>query len=62
MSVFHSETVRDCSQLNKAEPFVKMARVNIAFYNGIELKYSVAALFRLNEAVFYKLLADMFSP
>ena len=61
MAVFHSETLRNCAQLNKSQPFVKMAGVNIAFYNGVELKYAVTAFFCLQEAVFYEKFADVLS-
>ena len=61
VTVFHAEAFRNCSELNKTEPFIKMACMNVAFYNGIKLKNSKTAFFCLNETVIYKQFSDMLS-
>ena len=42
MSVLHSKSLWNCAQLDKAQSLIQMAGVNIAFYNSIELKNSIA--------------------
>lgn len=61
MSVLHSKSLWNCAQLDKAQSLIQMAGVNIAFYNSIELKNSIATFFCLKQAVFYKLFTNMFS-
>ena len=59
MSVLHSETFRDGSELDKPEAFVQVPRVRVAFDDGIELQDSEAVLFSLFETVFHEHFADV---
>ncbi len=59
MTVLHAETARDSAELSKAESFVKMSGMDVAFYNGIELKYSESMKRSLFYAVGYQLFAYM---
>ncbi len=60
-AVFHSEAVGNGAELNEAEPFIKMAGVDIAFHNRIELHHAKAEALCLNETIAHKLFADVLS-
>ena len=44
MSVLHSKSLWNCAQLYKAQSLIQMAGMNVAFYNSIELEYSIKNL------------------
>ena len=54
MSVLHSETFRDGSELDKPEAFVQVPRMRVTFDDGVELQYPEAVLFSLFETVLYE--------
>ena len=62
MSVLHSETFRDGSELDKPEAFVQVPRMRVAFDDGIELQNSEAMLFSLFKTVLHQLFADVLAP
>ena len=59
MSVFHSESLWDRSQLNKADPLVQMSCVKIGFHHRIELQHLEAERFRSLHTVQNQLFTDM---
>ena len=59
MAVFHSKPFRDGAELDKSETFVQVARMSVAFDNGIELQDSKSVLFSLFKAVLHEHFADM---
>ena len=62
MPVLHTETACDRTKLGESEPFVKMPRMDIAFYNRIELQDPEAQFFAFIQAIFNEHLTDMLSP
>ena len=62
MSVLHSETFRDGSELDKPEAFVQVSRMRVAFDDGIELQNSEAVPFSLFETVLHEHFADVLAP
>jgi len=59
MSVFHSESALDCAELDKAEPFVQMPRMDVCRHNRIELHNPESCEPGLRKAVLYKKFPDM---
>lgn len=59
MAVFHSKPFRDGAEQDKSETFVQVARMSVAFDNGIELQDSKSVLFSLFKAVLHEHFADM---
>ena len=57
MSVFHSEPVRDCSELLKSQALVKVSRMRVAFDNGVELQSLVISDYALS-CKFQKVLVN----
>ena len=56
-SVLHKKALRNCSELNKAEFFIKATSRSVGLYNGVELQNLKAAVFSLHKTVLYKQLA-----
>lgn len=49
-SVLHKKALRNCSELNKAELFIKVTSRSVGLYNRIELQNLKAAIFSLLKA------------
>ena len=58
-TVRHPEAAPDRPELRKSEPFIQMPRMNIAFYNGIELHNPKSEPLSLQKTVGHQLFADM---
>ena len=59
VSVIHPEPARYGAELRKAETFVQMSRMNIAFHDRIELKHLKAEFLSLLQTIRYKLFPYM---
>ena len=59
MSIFHSESALDCAELDKAELFVQMPRMDVCRHDRIELHNPESCEPGLRKAVLYKKFPDM---
>ncbi len=59
--IFHSEAFRYCSELHKAQSFIQMSRMYVAFYNGVKLKHLKAVFAGFFQAIHYQFLSDVLS-
>ena len=59
MTVFHAETVRNRAELRKAEPFIQVAGVGVAFNDRIELQDSKSAQRSTSDTITHEFFADV---
>lgn len=61
MTILHKETAGDGAELCESEPLIKMAGVDVAFNDSVELQHLKAMGIRFMKAVLHKLFADVLS-
>ena len=62
MPILHMEPSRDHAELLEAKTLIQMSRMNIAFYNRIELQHTESKFSPFFKAIKYKLFTYVLSP
>ena len=58
-TVIHPESARYHTKLREPKPLIEMARMDIAFDDGVELEHAESVRLGLGEAVKHELFADV---